>query len=30
MADPVSTNKSVEILRAAAEGGYGVPGVVSV
>jgi hypothetical protein len=31
MASPhLSNNKSIQILKAAEEGGYGVPGVVSV
>jgi hypothetical protein len=30
MANCLAENKSVQILKAAAEGGYGVPGVVSV
>ena len=30
MAGRLSNNKSIEILKRAEEGGYGVPGVVSV
>lgn len=30
MANSLTNNKSIAILKAAEEGGYGVPGVVSV
>jgi hypothetical protein len=30
MAENLANNKSIQILKAAEEGGYGVPGVVSV